>query len=58
LDTPCASPTSSGFKVLNVSGYTDDAIVKHGILQGEVTLLQKPFTANALASKVREVMEG
>jgi PAS domain S-box-containing protein len=45
-----------GMKVLYMSGYTDDAIVRHGVSSADAIFLQKPFTAESLAAKVREVL--
>jgi PAS domain S-box-containing protein len=44
-------------KVLYMSGYTDDAIVLHGVLMEGVNFIQKPFTVDALTTKLREVLE-
>jgi PAS domain S-box-containing protein len=50
-------PFHPEMKVLYMSGYTDNAIVLHGVLVEGVHYIQKPFTVNALAKKVREVLE-
>jgi PAS domain S-box-containing protein len=50
--------TRPELRVLYVSGYTDDAILREGVIEADVTFLQKPFTVDALARKVRQVLDG
>ncbi|MFZ5723770.1 MAG: ATP-binding protein [Pseudomonadota bacterium] len=45
-----------GIRTMYVSGYTDDAAVRHGIELAQAAFLQKPFTPDSLARKVREVL--
>jgi two-component system cell cycle sensor histidine kinase/response regulator CckA len=44
-------------KILFMSGYTDDAVVQHGVQTQSVALLRKPFTPYALAARIREVLD-
>jgi CheY-like chemotaxis protein len=44
-------------KVVYMSGYTDEAIVQHGILQPGIAFIHKPFTAETLDRKIRDVLQ-
>jgi YesN/AraC family two-component response regulator len=44
-------------KVLYMSGYTGNAIIHHGVLMEGMNYIQKPFTVEGLARKVREVLD-
>ena len=56
VSTAC-SQIRPELKVLYMSGYTDDAIVHHGVLDEGINFLQKPFTLDSLSRKVREVIQ-
>jgi PAS domain S-box-containing protein len=49
--------TRPAMKVLHMSGYTDDTVVRHGVMEQSVAFLQKPFTTHSLLRKVREVLD-
>ena len=46
-----------GLKVLYTSGYTDDAIVRHGVADGDFDLIEKPFRLHTLAARIRQVLD-
>lgn len=48
----------AAMRTLYMSGYTDDAVFRHGVLEAGMNYLQKPFSAETLARKVRRVLDG
>ena len=50
-------PLYPKIKVLYMSGYTDDTTVRHGIVDRRINFIEKPFTPESLAVKVREVLD-
>jgi len=46
-----------GLRVLYMSGYTDDALVQHVVLNTDASYLQKPFDTETLSRKVRQAFE-
>ncbi len=50
-------PMSNGTKVIYMSGYTDNGILSHGVLQKGINYIQKPFTMEGLSRMVRRVLD-
>jgi PAS domain S-box-containing protein len=46
-----------GLKVIYMSGYTEEAIVQHGVIKPGIAFLRKPFTSETLGRKIREVLD-
>ncbi len=51
-------PGHEGMHVLYISGYTDDAVIARGVIDPGTAFLQKPFGADRLAQKIRELLDG
>jgi PAS domain S-box-containing protein len=51
------APGHPAMKILCMSGYTDDSIVRHGVLEGGLAFLQKPLTTEALTRKIRDLLD-
>ena len=49
-------PLRPGMRVLYMSGYTDDTLLRYGVQENQVPFLQKPFTADALVAKVNKAI--
>jgi len=44
-------------QILFTSGYTDDAVVRHGVIKAGMNFIQKPYTLDALTRKIRELLD-
>jgi signal transduction histidine kinase/ActR/RegA family two-component response regulator len=51
------APLRPDMSVLYMSGYTDDAVIRHGVLGADTAFLQKPFTPATLVQRVRETLD-
>ena len=52
------TPTRPEMKVLYISGYTDEAISRHGVISPGTAFLSKPFGGGAFLLKIRQVLDG
>ena len=49
--------TRPDIRVVYMSGYTDDTVVRNGIIDANVAFIQKPFSPELIRRKIREVLE-
>ena len=52
-----SSPRRPRIRALFLSGYTDEAVMRHGVLEAGAAFLQKPFTARRLMTKIRQILD-
>jgi two-component system cell cycle sensor histidine kinase/response regulator CckA len=53
----CLAADNPGLRVLFMSGYSDEAVYRHGVLSPDAAFIEKPFTERTLTRKVREVLD-
>jgi FixJ family two-component response regulator len=51
------APLHPDLKVLYMSGYTDNVILHHGVLEAGIDFIQKPFSVQGLANKIRMILD-
>ncbi|MFH1740546.1 MAG: response regulator, partial [bacterium] len=51
------APVHPDMRVLYMSGYTDDEIIQHGVLDDKIPFMQKPFSLDTLTLRVREILD-
>jgi len=56
-ETQVTAPLRPAMKVLFMSGYTEDAVVRHGVLSSELDFVQKPLMPSTLLAKLRSMLD-